>query len=136
MRKVFMALLFTLGLNTAVTAQDGASAAIETTITSQITALAADDFPKAFGFASPAIKGIFGSPATFGAMVQRGYPMVYRPGAVRMLGLRDIDGRLWQRIMVTDLAGATHMLDYNMIETPDGWQINAVQLLPDSGVGA
>ncbi len=32
--------------------------------------------------------------------------------------------------------GRTYLLDYMMVETPEGWQINAVQLLPQQGVGA
>ena len=36
----------------------------------------------------------------------------------------------------TDSAGRTHMLDYQMVETPEGWQINAVELLKAAGVGA
>ncbi len=69
-------------------------------------------------------------------MVERGYPMVWNPASVRMLDLREVAGGLWQRVMVTDQAGRTHMLDYQMIETSDGWQINAVQLLPSTDVGA
>jgi len=110
--------------------------AIEGVIQGQITALRADDFARAFTFASPTIKGIFGTPENFGAMVAQGYPMVYRPEAVQMLDLRRVAGNLWQRVMITDQAGTTHILDYMMIETPDGWQINAVQLLPQQGVGA
>jgi hypothetical protein len=109
---------------------------IQRTIQSQIDALMADDFATAFSFASPMIKGIFGTPENFGAMVTQGYPMVYRPSNVRMLELRDVAGSLWQRVMVTDAAGRVHMLDYQMVETPEGWQINGVQLLRAADVGA
>ncbi|MFN3721833.1 MAG: DUF4864 domain-containing protein [Paracoccaceae bacterium] len=109
---------------------------IQNTIRSQITALEQDDFPTAFSFASPTIKGIFGTADNFGSMVRQGYPMVHRPGTVRMLELREVAGNLWQRVMITDQQGRTHLLDYQMIETPDGWQINGVQLLPSPGVGA
>jgi hypothetical protein len=47
-----------------------------------------------------------------------------------------VAGKLWQRVMITDLEGRTHVLDYQMIETPQGWQINGVRILPESGVGA
>jgi hypothetical protein len=53
--------------------------AIETTIQNQLNAFIADDFATAFTFASPNIKGIFGTPENFGAMVTQGYPMVHRP---------------------------------------------------------
>ena len=45
-------------------------------------------------------------------------------------------GALWQRVRITDQAGHGHVLDYQMIETPDGWLINGVRLLPEPGVGA
>jgi hypothetical protein len=117
-------------------AQDSGNPDIEATIQSQFDAFLKDDVATAFTFASPNIKGMFGTPERFGQMVQNGYPMVWRPGQVRYLELRNVAGRLWQRVMVTDQAGRVHMLDYQMIETPDGWQINGVQLLPESSVGA
>lgn len=109
---------------------------IQNTIQQQLDALQADDYVTAFSFASPTIKGIFGTPENFGMMVRNGYPMVHRPAAVEMLELRTVAGNLWQRVMITDQSGRTHMLDYMMIETPEGWQINAVQLLPGVGIGA
>lgn len=116
-----------------VAAQDSP---MQQTIMSQLDAFRADDFERAFTFASPTIKGIFMTPQNFGAMVTQGYPMVHRPGAVRMLEARDVAGRLWQKVMITDQGGRTHILDYQMVETPEGWQINGVQLLPEPGVGA
>ncbi|PJF07809.1 DUF4864 domain-containing protein [Pseudorhodobacter sp. MZDSW-24AT] len=109
---------------------------IQNTIQNQLNALQADDFSTAFSFASPTIKSLFGTPDNFGLMVRQGYPMVYRPGRVQMLDLREVAGALWQRVMITDEQGRTHLLDYQMIETGDGWQINGVQLLPSAGVGA
>ncbi len=111
-------------------------AEIEGTIRSQIDAFLKDDFVAAFEFASPAIRGIFGTPERFGQMVQQGYPMVHRPSDVEMLELHDEGGRLWQRVLVTDAQGRGHVLDYQMIETPEGWKINAVELLRAEGLGA
>ena len=121
---------------TLATAQEAPNPAIEGTIRGQIDAFLADDFATAFTFASPNIKRIFQTPENFGTMVRNGYPMVHRPAQVQMLELRDVAGALWQRVMVTDQAGRTHVLDYQMIQTPEGWQINGVQLLPQAGVGA
>ena len=109
--------------------------AIETTIQGQLNAFIADDFATAFTFASPNIKGIFGSAENFGAMVTQGYPMVHRPANVQMLELRTVAGNLWQRVLITDAQGETHLLDYQMVETANGWQINGVQLLPEVGTG-
>ncbi|WP_103334391.1 DUF4864 domain-containing protein [Pseudotabrizicola formosa] len=109
---------------------------IQTTIRNQLTALGQDDFATAFSFASPTIKSLFGTADNFGMMVRQGYPMVHRSGEVRMLELREVAGNLWQRVMITDQQGRTHLLDYQMVETAEGWQINGVQLLPQLGVGA
>lgn len=111
-------------------------APIQQTIQSQLDAMAADDFTRAYGYASPTIKKLFGPVENFELMVKKGYPMVWQHRAVKMLELRTVAGNLWQRVMVTDLSGSTYLLDYMMVETPEGWQINAVQLLQQAGVGA
>ena len=126
-------LLASLFLALPAFAQD---APIQSTIENQLQAFQADDFATAFTFASPNIKAIFGTPENFGRMVTEGYPMVHRPAAVKMLELREVAGGLWQRVMITDQMGRTHLLDYQMIEAEDGWQINAVYLLKAEGVGA
>ena len=135
MRKELFATLFAATLSALaipVFAQEGP---IQQTIQSQIDAFQADDFARAFTFASPNIKGLFGTPERFGAMVKNGYPMVYRPSGVQMLDLREIAGNLWQRVRVIDQTGAAYFLDYMMVETEEGWQINAVQVLPAPDVG-
>ena len=103
--------------------------AITGVIASQIDAFLRHHVDAAFEFASPNIRGLFGSSERFGAMVQSGYPMVWQPQEVRYLALRNVAGRLWQRVMITDAEGRVHLLDYQMVETGKGWKINAVQLL-------
>ena len=117
-------------------AQEARNPAIETVIQQQFDAFRAEDVGTAFSFASPNIKGMFGTPENFGRMVRNGYPMVWRPAEVQFLDLREVAGNLWQRVMVTDQAGRTHLLDYQMVETGQGWQINGVQILPQAAVGA
>ena len=119
---------------TTVFAQD--SDAIETVIGNQLEAFNARDISEAWQYASPNIKRMFGDPGNFGMMVQRGYPMVWDNADVRFLELRDLGGMIWQKVMVRDAQGGLHILDYQMIETPQGWQINGVQLLPAPDVGA
>jgi hypothetical protein len=84
---------------------------IQKTIQSQLDAFQADDFARAFTFASPNIKGIFGTAENFGAMVKNGYPMVHRPAEVQMGELREVAGNLWQRVKIIDQAGRGHLLD-------------------------
>jgi hypothetical protein len=112
------------------------SAAITATINQQIAAFQADDFDRAFEFASPTIRQIFRTAENFGQMVRQGYPMVWRPAKLRFLELRRISGSLWQRVQVVDQQGQVHVLDYQMIKGPDGWLINAVHLLKAPGAAA
>ncbi len=119
---------------TAAWAQD--ADAIEGVIGNQLEAFNDRDVDAAWQYASPNIKRLFGNPGNFGMMVQQGYPMVWDNADVRFLELRDVAGNLWQKVMVRDAQGGLHVLDYQMIETADGWQINGVQLLPAPDVGA
>ncbi|MCD1626066.1 MAG: DUF4864 domain-containing protein [Paracoccaceae bacterium] len=127
-----LVLAFWVGGNPA-TAQDRG---IEDTIGQQLEAFKTDDVGTAFGFASPLIKNIFRTPENFGAMVQQGYPMVWRPGEVTFLEQREIAGAIWQKVRIIDGTGRVHILDYQMIQSPDGWQINGVQLLREPEVSA
>ncbi len=109
---------------------------LQSTILNQIEAFKADDFNRAFSYASPVIKGMFGTADNFGMMVRNGYPMVHRPAEVQMLEQRQVSGATVQRVLITDAQGRGHVLDYQMVETPDGWQINGVTLVPSGGLGA
>ena len=110
-------------------------AAIEETISRQLEAFNARDVDTAFDFASPMIQGLFGSAQNFGLMVQQGYPMVWTNDDVRFLELRELRGALYQKVMIRDAQGALHVLDYRMIETPEGWRIDGVDFLPAPDVG-
>ncbi|SEO04082.1 protein of unknown function [Salinihabitans flavidus] len=107
--------------------------AIQGVISDQIARFQADDVEGAFEHASPGIRRLFGTAERFGAMVRQGYPMVWRPGEVRYLNLREIGGALWQKVLIRDRAGRTHLLDYQMVEGENGWKINAVQVLEAPG---
>ena len=109
---------------------------VTSVIQSQIDAFLADDFATAFTFAAPGIKRLFGDPDRFGLMVRQGYPMVWRPADVQFLELRTEPTGPVQRVLIQDQAGASHLLEYYMVETSDGWQISGVQLLPSPGIGA
>lgn len=129
-----LALLLVINLAPAsLHAQDGT---IPDVIRGQITAFQSDDFSTAFGYASPTIKRLFGTAERFGQMVQNGYPMVYRPAEINMLEQRDMGAARIQRVMIRDGAGRLHFLDYQMIPTETGWQINGVQILQAPQVGA
>ena len=109
---------------------------IEATISGQFDAFRAEDVGEAWQFASPNIQALFGSPARFGMMVQQGYPMVWDPGQVTFIDLQTMGGLIVQRVEVIDQAGNAHYLGYAMIETPEGWRINGVQVLRAPTLGA
>jgi hypothetical protein len=113
----------------------GEEPAVITSIENQFAAFQRDDFLTAFSYASPTIKGIFQTPENFGMMVTRGYPMVHRPANVQMLDQRDAPGRVVQRVLVTDQAGRSFLLAYEMVKGPGGWLIDAVHLLDQSEAG-
>ncbi len=115
-------------------AQTAESAQIQSVIDQQIQAFEADDFDQAFTFASPSIQRLFGGPERFGAMVRNGYPMVWRPADVSFGELREIQGALWQKVIVQDQAGVTHVLDYRMVQVDGAWRISGVQILPSPDV--
>ena len=133
MRRFFLAIGFLVGMLGMATAQ---GADIKATINSQIEALKADDFAEAFSFASPNIQTLFQTPEIFGRMVTQGYPMVWRPADVRYLELREVAGKLFQQVMVTDAAGVVHILEYQMQELGGDWKINGVQIVKEPGASA
>lgn len=133
MRYLMMCFVMAIGLAGSAAAQN---VDIEATILAQIEAFKADDFAEAFTYASPGIQGIFGTPENFGRMVRGGYPMVWRPSELTYLELREIAGRLWQKVEIVDAEGRVHLLDYQMINSENGWKINGVQLLESNELAA
>ncbi len=108
---------------------------IQTTIQLQIEAFQRDDLVAAFEYASPNIQTIFKSSKRFGLMVQRGYPMVYRPSDIKFLELETIEGEFWQKVRIQDQQGRFHVMAYRMISLDGKWLINGVQLLPSEEIG-
>ena len=129
----FFGMVLTFATAFGATAQQ---ADIESTITGQFEAFKADDFEGAFAYASPNLQMMFQSTENFKRMVTTGYPMVWKHAEVRFLDLREIAGGQWQKVQVTDLKGFTYLLDYQMVETPEGWRIASVQLLDAPSVSA
>lgn len=131
MRYLFAGVL-ALGLR----ASAGLAETIEDVIGQQLSAFNERDIPKAFEFASPMIKRLFGNARNFGSMVSRAYPMVWDNSDVRFLDAREADGAQFQKVLVKDADGGLHVLEYKMIPVHDGWQIDGVQLMPAPEVGA
>lgn len=126
MRAFIMAVVLWLCLPLAAVAD---AKEIQSVIDRQLEAFQADDFAKALEYASPGLQRYFGTPERFGQMVTQGYPMVWRPAEVQYLETRQEGDSQWQRVMIRDIKGTVHILEYRMLETPDGWRINGVQIL-------
>ena len=125
MRAMILGLLMATG----AAAQETAPTTPEATIRAQIEAFQRDDFAAAFEYASPMIRGMFGNPETFGMMVMNGYPMVWRPEELRILGAEEVPGGVVQRIGVVGPEGRYHELDYRMRAVGDRWVIEGVTIL-------
>ena len=130
MKTLTLAAALWLGLAMGAVAQ---SDDIRQTIRSQLDAFKSDDFATAYGYASPTIKNVFRNPEMFGHMVQHGYPMVWRPGAIVFLDIEERDGRIFQPVMIEDRSGKVHVLEYKMIQIENEWQIDGVRLLDSDG---
>ena len=105
-------------------------ATIEDVITGQLQAFRDRDVDAAWQYASPTIKRIFRTPETFGGMVRNGYPMVWDNADARFLDQQTTGERTRQEVQIKGPDGLFYILDYQMIMTPEGWQIDAVQVIP------
>ncbi len=107
-------------------------------IQSQLDAFTSRNVERAYSFASPMIQGMFQTPSNFGQMVEYGYPMVWDNSEARFLDRREFQGGdiILQKVMIRDLTGVLHILEYQMIHLPQGWKINGVELLKPPQVGA
>ncbi|MEM9601509.1 MAG: DUF4864 domain-containing protein [Pseudomonadota bacterium] len=127
--RFWLPLVLMIGLAPAVHANDTEPTQV---IDAQIAAFQANDLDTAFSFASPTIKRIFGTAERFGRMVQRSYPMVWRPARVRYGQFSD--GGV-QTVFFTDTTGSVFEARYEMLKTESSWQINGVYVR-QAGVGA
>ncbi len=106
--------------------------AIEQVITSQLDAFRRD---AAFSFASPNIQSMFGDAPHFMAMVQQGYPPVYRPRSFAFEQLITISERIVQRVMLIGPDGAAALALYTMEREQDGtWRIDGCALTQPDGL--
>ena len=103
--------------------------AIRDTIQGQVEAFRRDDGGRAFGFASPMIQGMFGTPEIFMDMVRQGYQPVYRPRVFDFREIVELDGQPTQKVHVVGPDGRPVTAYYPMVQLPDGtWRINGCYL--------
>lgn len=121
-----------LGLAVPAQAQDLSSAdraAIRDVIRSQVEAFRRDDGDAAFGYASPSIRGMFGTSEVFMDMVRQGYRPVYRPQAFDFGAIVTLHGQVTQKVHVVGPDGRPVTAYYPMTRLPDGsWRIDGCYL--------
>lgn len=108
-------------------------AAIRTIIESQMAAFRRDDGAAAFGFATPNIQAMFGTPENFLEMVRRGYAAVYRPRSVEFADLVGDPEHPVQLVHVIGPEGEAVIAAYEMARETSGWKINGCVLLRPPG---
>jgi hypothetical protein len=127
------ALVWSFALVVATTAM-AQEMSIGDVISSQIEAFQNEDVEEAFTYASPKVQNIFRTPRNFGAMVQRGYPMVWQPSDVEFRKQRTLGDIVYQEMRFMDSRGVGHSFIYEMIQVSGSWKINGVFKIESSEV--
>jgi hypothetical protein len=60
--------------------------------------------------------------------------MVWDNSDVRFLDRTEFQSQTRQEVQIQGPQSLFYILDYQMIETPDGWRINSVQVIPTPDV--
>jgi hypothetical protein len=94
--------------------------AAQSVIRSQEQAFSRDDSVAAYSHAAPAIQGIFPNTETFMAMVRNSYAPVYRHKSFEFGEARAADGKIAQRVHITDADGVPSEALYTLELQPDG----------------
>ena len=100
----------------------------------QLDALAKDDAATAFSYAAPNVRDAFVTAPRFLDMVQRGYPVVIRPASVAFLKVEGKGRLAFQRVQMTDQAGAAWLATYSLAQQKNGaWRITGCAVRESRG---
>ena len=112
-------------------------AEIRNVILGQLDAFRVDDAEKAFSFAAPQIKRVFGTPEMFLFVVRKSYRAVYRPKSFEFRDLTRIEGNIVQPLAVVGPTGVSETALYVMERQSDGsWKIAACIMAREPGQDA
>lgn len=137
MKRLFMSCLLAAlvaGAGASAAPAEGVSAAdtrsVRAVVQAQLDAFAADDADRAFSFAAPSIREMFGNAERFMAMVRAGYPVVYRPASVAFLVPESVGGEVIQGVHFTDGRGGLWLAIYRLQRQRDNvWRISGCELV-------
>lgn len=107
---------------------------VRAVVEGQLEALARDDADKAFSYAAPNVREAVGTPSGFMAMVQVGYPVVYRHASVAFLKPEGKEDQVIQRVHLLDDSGDSWLAIYSLQRQPDKvWRITGCKLVKNKG---
>ena len=105
---------------------------VQSVVRAQLAAFAADDGERAFSFAAPELRQMFGTSALFMRMVRASYPVVYRPASVTFLQPKPDQDVVLQPVQMTDAKGASWLAMYRVQRQADkSWRIAGCILVPN-----
>ena len=119
MRAAILTMAFLVCLVLPLRAADDIATA-QATIRSQAEALGRDDGATAYSYAAPGIQQIFQQPDMFMAMVRQNYTPVYRHRRFEFGEARVADGKVAQKVHITDAEGELWEALYTLEPQPDG----------------
>ena len=117
---------------TTFTAADEIS--VRSVIEAQLSAFARDDAVAAFSFAAPNVRKAAGSAAVFLQIVQRDYPVVYRPASVAFLKPEGKADNAVQRVQMEDADGDSWLAIYTLQrQRNNSWRITGCAVIENKG---
>lgn len=103
-------------------------------VQAQLAAFAKDDADKAFSYAAPNVQQAVGTASSFLAMVQRSYPVVYRPASLAFLKPEGQDDQAVQRVQMLDASGESWLAVYSLQRQKNkSWRITGCAVLANKG---
>jgi hypothetical protein len=119
MRILLLTALLLLGAVAPIRAADDVATA-QSVIKAQEQAFGRDDAATAYGFASPAIQGLFRNPEGFMFMVRNSYAPVYRHRSFEFGLAKVVDGKIMQNVEIVDADGVAWDAIYTLEPQADG----------------
>ena len=108
--------------------------AVHKVVQAQLDAFAADDAERAFSFAAPSIRQMFGTAQNFLAMVRSTYAVVHRPASVVFLKPERQQADAIQTVQMTDAQGESWLAVYTLQRQGDkSWRISSCIVVPNQG---
>ena len=130
----FMAPLTAAHAADAAEVSQGDARGARAVILAQFDAFSADDAKRAFSYATPKLREMFGTADRFIEVVRAAYPAVYRHETVAFLKPELAAGALVQGVHLTDAEGVLWLALYRLERQRDkSWRISACQLVAAQG---